>query len=780
MADERFHRIEGQSVAEHRERVLGQLRAARRRGRRAPLVPGAVRRRRRPRRLPRPVRGARRTPTRRCRSSPACSGACSPPRSTTWAPSATTTSSWPTPCPSRCPGAFAMTETGHGSDVAAIGTTATYDAATQEFVIHTPFRAAWKDYLGNAGQHGTAAVVFARLVTQGVRPRRARVLRADPRRGRRMEFLPGVGGEDDGLKGGLNGIDNGRLWFDHVRVPRTNLLNRYGDVTPEGVYESPIDSPGRRFFTMLGTLVQGRVSLDGAAVVAARARADHRDHLRQPAPPVRVLVAHRGGRDPRLRRAPAPPAAAARGDVRGRRSRTRTCSPRSTTCSPAATTPPRRREDLETLAAALKPTSTWHALNTLQVVARGVRRCRVPRREPAHRAARRHGRLRDVRGRQHRPAAARRQASARPTTASRSSTSTPTKVARLVAERAADAARYRTPLRPRGADDRRRGRPPPLGRSAARDDDAARAAGGPRRDDGRRHRPGAAPRAEGRPGEAAALFNAHQHELVEAARAHAELVQWESFTRGARAGHRPEHPADPHVGARPVRAHAHRAAPDLVPAERSALGRPGPHGDVVHRPAAGPAAPARPEPRRRVRLRAGAPARTDRLGRRGRPARTRRAPTTGRSARPARPPSRRSTTAERHDVRAHLERGRRRSSALAGGAAGLRDPARDAAQEERHQDDDPLGRLERGEHEVERHRVAVGDDQDHDDHEDDQREPAALEERDDRARPCSASCSGTSDYPRGSADGPSSDCSAPAARGGLTPGCSAPRSCRRR
>src|SRR5690606_4539652 len=70
-------------------------------------------------------------------------------------------------------------------------------------------------------------------------------------------------------KGGLNGVDNGRLHFTEVRVPREDLLNRYGDVALDGTYSSPIESPGRRFFTMLGTLVQGRVSLDGAATTAA-------------------------------------------------------------------------------------------------------------------------------------------------------------------------------------------------------------------------------------------------------------------------------------------------------------------------------------------------------------------------------------------------------------------------------------------------------------------------------------------------------------------------------
>jgi len=69
---------------------------------------------------------------------------------------------------------------------------------------------------------------------------------------------------------GLNGVDNGRLWFDGVRVPRTALLNRFADVTPSGVYESSIENPNRRFFTMLGTLVQGRVCVGGAGINAAK------------------------------------------------------------------------------------------------------------------------------------------------------------------------------------------------------------------------------------------------------------------------------------------------------------------------------------------------------------------------------------------------------------------------------------------------------------------------------------------------------------------------------
>ncbi|MER6553920.1 acyl-CoA dehydrogenase [Streptomyces sp. NPDC001725] len=164
-------------------------------------------------------------------------------------------------------GCFAMTETGHGSNVQALGTLATYDAATQEFVITTDGDQARKDYIGNAARHAELAVVFAQLEVGG-ESKGVHAFVVPVRTG--GEVLPGVRIEDDGRKMGLNGVDNGRIRFDGVRVPREALLNRFADVTPDGVYESPIENPDRRFFTMLGTLVQGRVSVGGAGVNAAK------------------------------------------------------------------------------------------------------------------------------------------------------------------------------------------------------------------------------------------------------------------------------------------------------------------------------------------------------------------------------------------------------------------------------------------------------------------------------------------------------------------------------
>lgn len=264
----------------------------------------------------------------------------------------------------KLPGAFAMTEIGHGSDVASVGTTATYDPETQEFDIHTPFTGAWKEFLGNAALHGQAAVVFAQLITQGVNHGVHAFF--VPIRTPKGNLKKGVGAEDDGVKGGLNGIDNGRLHFTHVRIPRENLLNRYGDVAADGTYSSAIASPGRRFFTMIGTLVQGRVSLDGASVRAMQAAlaiaVRYGSERRQfPGASGRETVLLDYGHY-RRRIVPRIAETYAMGFASERLLTVfdEVFSGRGDT--------PETREDLETLAAALKPLSTWAALDTLQEV----------------------------------------------------------------------------------------------------------------------------------------------------------------------------------------------------------------------------------------------------------------------------------------------------------------------------------------------------------------------------------------------------------------------------
>ena len=168
-------------------------------------------------------------------------------------------------------GCFAMTETGHGSNVQALGTVATYDAEAGEFVITTTEPDANKDYIGNAAAHAEVAVVFAQLDVAGHEGTQRHGVHAFvvPIR-RDGKPADGVRIEDDGLKMGLNGVDNGKLWFDRVRVPREALLNRFADVSEDGTYSSDIENPNRRFFTMLGTLVQGRVCVGGAGINASK------------------------------------------------------------------------------------------------------------------------------------------------------------------------------------------------------------------------------------------------------------------------------------------------------------------------------------------------------------------------------------------------------------------------------------------------------------------------------------------------------------------------------
>ncbi len=258
------------------------------------------------------------------------------------------------------PGCFAMTETAHGSDVANLETTATFLPDADAFEIHTPHDLARKDYIGNAAAHARLAVVFARLVVDDADHGIHALL--VPLRDEHGRLLPGITIEDVGEKQGLEGVDNGRIRFDHVRVPRDHLLDRFGGVSPDGTYHSPIPSRTRRFFTTLGTLVGGRVSVGTAAVSVAetaltiavryatrrrqfdpgdgeRLLADYRSHQRRLMPRLAATVTYHF----------------AFADL---------VDDYVALDALDQDTPDRRR--LEARAAGLKAYATWHAIDTLQ------------------------------------------------------------------------------------------------------------------------------------------------------------------------------------------------------------------------------------------------------------------------------------------------------------------------------------------------------------------------------------------------------------------------------
>ncbi|KAJ4808273.1 Acyl-coenzyme A oxidase [Rhynchospora pubera] len=122
-------------------------------------------------------------------------------------------------------GSFSMTELGHGSNVRGVETIATYDSNTREFIINTPCESAQKYWIGSAANNeGVHAFIVQIRDSNG-------------------NTCPNIRIADCGHKIGLNGVDNGRIWFDNVCVPRENFLNLVADVLPDGQYVSSIKDP---------------------------------------------------------------------------------------------------------------------------------------------------------------------------------------------------------------------------------------------------------------------------------------------------------------------------------------------------------------------------------------------------------------------------------------------------------------------------------------------------------------------------------------------------------
>ncbi|CAL5436943.1 unnamed protein product [Camellia sinensis] len=135
-------------------------------------------------------------------------------------------------------GCYGQTELGHGSNVQGLETTATFDPQTDEFVIHSPTLTSSKWWPGGLGKVSTHGVIYARLITDG-RDHGVHGFIVQLRSLEDHSPLPGITVGDIGMKfgnGAYNTMDNGVLRFDHVRIPRDQMLMRVSQVTREGKY----------------------------------------------------------------------------------------------------------------------------------------------------------------------------------------------------------------------------------------------------------------------------------------------------------------------------------------------------------------------------------------------------------------------------------------------------------------------------------------------------------------------------------------------------------------
>ncbi|GAA5860517.1 hypothetical protein JCM8547_000328 [Rhodosporidiobolus lusitaniae] len=152
-------------------------------------------------------------------------------------------------------GCFGMTELAHGSNVAGLETTATFDPSSDQFVIHTPNTSATKWWIGGAAHSATHCAVFAQLIVKDM-CYGTKTFIVPLRNPKTYALLPGVSIGDIGKKMGRDGIDNGWIQFTNVRIPRAYMLMKHTQVTRDGqVHEPPLAQ------LTYGALLQGRVAM---------------------------------------------------------------------------------------------------------------------------------------------------------------------------------------------------------------------------------------------------------------------------------------------------------------------------------------------------------------------------------------------------------------------------------------------------------------------------------------------------------------------------------------
>mmetsp|Transcript_44772 Transcript_44772/g.97463 ORF Transcript_44772/g.97463 Transcript_44772/m.97463 type:complete len:678 (-) Transcript_44772:354-2387(-) len=162
-------------------------------------------------------------------------------------------------------GCYAQTELGHGSNVRALETTATYVAESDEIEIHSPTTTSTKWWPGALGRTANHAIVYARLLVGG-RDLGIHNFMVPIRDMATHEPLPGISVGDIGPKIGYNNQDNGFCRFDHVRIPRTNMAMKYATLHKGGEYESAAARKTASYSSM--TYVRGQIVIGSGTTLS--------------------------------------------------------------------------------------------------------------------------------------------------------------------------------------------------------------------------------------------------------------------------------------------------------------------------------------------------------------------------------------------------------------------------------------------------------------------------------------------------------------------------------